>query len=46
MPKLYHAIFGNDYRDVSVLDHLLRPVDGGEMTLYSLATLRNKTESP
>jgi hypothetical protein len=31
--KLYHIVFSNDYLDVFVLDHLLRPVHGGELRL-------------
>jgi hypothetical protein len=27
--KLYHVVFGNDFRDVSILDNMLEPVAGG-----------------
>lgn len=37
IPELYHVVFTNDYRDVSILDHLLRPVAGGELRLLYTA---------
>jgi hypothetical protein len=33
IPNLYHVVFSNDYKDVSIVDHILRPVPGGDLRL-------------
>ena len=33
MPKLYHVVFSEDYREVSILGHMLQQVDSGELRL-------------
>ncbi|KAN0124749.1 hypothetical protein V8E52_001301 [Russula decolorans] len=35
MEKLYHVVFSKDHQEVSVLDHMLQIVDGGELRLLS-----------
>ena len=31
IPKLYYVVLSSDHRDVSIMDHTLRPVRGGEL---------------
>ncbi|KAI0002424.1 hypothetical protein BJV74DRAFT_958410 [Russula compacta] len=31
--KLFHVVFDNNYEDVTILNHSLRPLDGGEVRL-------------
>jgi len=33
MPKLYHVVFSKDYKEVSILDNLLKVVDDGRVRL-------------
>jgi len=33
--KLYHVVFSNNFRNVSILDNTLKVVDGGEFVLLA-----------
>jgi len=35
IPKLYHVVFSNNFRNVSILDNTLKVVDGGEFVLLA-----------
>lgn len=43
MPKLYHIVFSEDYQEVSILDHKLQVIDGGEARLCTRNLVQGDT---
>lgn len=42
IPKLHHVIFSKDYQEISILDHLLRPIDAGKLRLAEKLTEKDR----